>query len=120
MSPLSRKPLHAEAWSPTPIRRVNATTLASTACWMVFLGAYEPDEVEHIDFIRGSAALLVILHAAFHLGALYALKSLVLDRVDRATEALESYRDPRRLSHLDLAAAWMLYYALSPCFAAAP
>ena len=37
--------------------------------------------------------------------------------VAEARPALERYRDPRRLSHLDLAMAWLGYYALTPVLA---
>lgn len=106
--------MNVETWSAVPLRRSNATALASAACAMVFLFAYEPQELEQIEFMRASAVILVALHAAFHIGTLNALKFMAQMQVDRAAHALESYRDPRRISHLDLAAAWIAFYALTP------
>jgi hypothetical protein len=39
---------------------------------------------------------------------------LELLEVAEAKPALARYRDPRRVSHLDLAAAWLGFYALVP------
>jgi hypothetical protein len=106
--------MNVETWTTVPLRRSNATALASAACAMVFLLAYEPEEVGRIEFMRASAVILIALHAAFHVGTLNALKFMAQMQVDRAAHALESYRDPRRISHLDLAAAWMAFHALTP------
>ncbi len=81
---------------------------------MVFLIAYEPGELDRIGFIRVNAVILIALHAAFHIGTLNALKFMALMQVDRASDALESYRDPRRITHRDLAAAWIAFYTLTP------
>ncbi len=109
--------MNVETWTAVPLRRSNATALASAACAMVFLLAYEPEELDRIEFMRASAVILIALHAAFHIGRLNALRLMAQFQVDRAAEALESYRDPRRISHLDLAAAWTGFHALTPYIA---
>jgi hypothetical protein len=106
--------MNVETWSTAPLRRSNATAVASAACAMAFLIVYESEELEQIEFVRASAAMLIALHAAFHIGTLNALKFMALMQVAGAARALDSYRDPRRISHLDLAAAWIAFYALTP------
>ena len=85
--------MNVETWTAVPLRRSNATALASAACAMVFLLAYEPEELDRIEFMRASAVILIALHAAFHIGTLNALRLMAQFQVDRAAEAPDDLRD---------------------------
>lgn len=107
--------MNLENWLAVPLKRTNATAIASTLCAMLFLVAYEPEEIEQIQFMRAYAILFMAVHIASHVGTLNALKFMAQLRLAHAERALTSYRDPRRISHLDLAAAWLGFYSVSPC-----
>jgi hypothetical protein len=107
--------MNLENWLAVPLKRTNATAVASTLCAMLFLVAYEAEKIEQIQFMRAYAILLMAVHIAFHVGTLNALKFMALLQLAHAEHALTSYRDPRRISHLDLAAAWLGFYSVSPC-----
>jgi hypothetical protein len=104
-------------WLSVPIARANAAALATTAAAMLFLVGYQPEEVDPVEFMRGNALVLIAAHAAFHGVTLNSLKFLQMLELAEASPALARYRDPRRVSHLDLAAAWLGFYALAPYIA---
>ena len=110
--------MNLENWLGAPLKRTNTTAAASTLCAMLYLLAYEPEEIEQIQFMRACATLLIALHFAFHIGTLNALKFMAQLQLAHAEHALVSYRDPRRISHLDLAAAWLGFYSFCPWLAA--
>jgi len=105
-------------WISVPIARSNTNALAATAVAMLFLACYEPEEYPPLDFMRANALLLIGVHAILHAITLNSLRLMDMLEVAEAKSALERYRDPRRVSHLDLAAAWLGYHALSPWIAA--
>jgi hypothetical protein len=105
-------------WLSVPLARVNVSAVATTAIAMLFLLSYHPEDVQPEDFIRGNALVLLAAHGALHALTLHSLKFLQLLDFAEASTALARYRDPRRVSHLDLAAAWLGFYALAPHIAA--
>jgi hypothetical protein len=111
-------PMNAANWISAPIARSNKAAMATTAAAMLFLACYELEEYHPLDFMRANAVLLIAMHAVLHAVTLNSLRLMGMLEIAEAKSALERYRDPRRVSHLDLAAAWLGYYALSPCIAA--
>jgi mannose/fructose/N-acetylgalactosamine-specific phosphotransferase system component IIC len=109
--------MNLESWLAVPLKRTNTTAIGSTLFAMLFLAAYKPEEIEHIHFMRAYAILLMAVHIALHVGTLNALRFMTQLQLAHAEDALTSYRDPRRISHLDLAAAWLGFHSLSPCLA---
>ncbi len=109
--------MNVENWLAAPIRRANTSVLTITGVLMLLLADCEPDNVEPLEFMRGSATLLIALHAVMHVGMLNALRLMALLDVAHTEHALNLYRDPRRISHLDLAAIWLGFYALAPVLA---
>lgn len=101
-------------WRPMPVARANTSALSLTAFTMLLLTRFEPEGVDAMDFIRGGAIFLMVAHAGFHVLMLNALKLMDVLEIAEAKHALETYRDPHRLSHLDLAAIWFGFYALAP------
>jgi len=117
MNPRREHPMRVENWFATPLRRANTSALTVTGALMLILADCEPKDIEPLEFMRGSAALLIALHAAMHVGMLNALRLMSLLKVAHTEQALNLYRDPRRVSHLDLAAIWLGFYALAPVLA---
>lgn len=109
--------MSVENWFAVPLRRANTSALAVTGVLMLILADCEPEDLEPLEFMRGSAALLIALHAAMHIAMLNALRLMALLNVAHTEQALHLYRDPRRVSHLDLAAIWLGFYALAPLLA---
>ena len=99
--------MNATDWLSVPLARVNAAAVATTAAAMLFLVSYHPEEIEPSDFIRANALVLVAAHGALHALTVHSLRLLDMLEVAEAGQALARYRDPRRISHLDLAAAWL-------------
>lgn len=117
---MSRIPAReTDAWLAAPIARTNVAALGTTAAVMLFLASYRPEDVAAIDHLRASAVVLIAAHAALHVLTLNSLKLLEMLEIAEATPALARYRDPRRVSHGDLAMAWLGFYALAPYIAAA-
>lgn len=111
--------MNVENWSAVPPGRANATALLTTIAAMAILISYEPEDMESIEFMRASALLLMAVHAILHVGTANALRVMALMELPHAEEALEAYRDPHRLSHLDLSATWLGFYSLAPVMAGA-
>jgi hypothetical protein len=101
-------------WSAVPVARSNAAALATAALFMLFLAGYQPEDLDHVTFMRANALVLVAAHGTLHAFTLNSLKFLAKLGAAGAEPALARYRDPRAISHLDLAAAWLGYYALTP------
>jgi hypothetical protein len=104
----------ATHWLAVPIGQANAAALSVTATAMLLLSAHEPEGLDATEFARTSAIVLMAVHAGFHSLTVNALKLMELLEVAEASAALRAYRDPRRVSHLDLATLWLGYYAVVP------
>jgi hypothetical protein len=101
-------------WRAVPIARSNATALAITALAMLFLAGYQPEDLDQVAFMRANALVLIAAHGTLHALTVNSLKFLAMLGAPAAQPALARYRDPRSVSHLDLAAAWLGSYALTP------
>ncbi len=103
-------------WAERPIRRANlraAGISVVTIAFTVILARETPDPA---SAVRGMAIVFAAVQSVAHAvttGALRALGSLGL--VEGAA-ALASYRDPRRLSCLDLAIMWLTVALAAPFF----
>lgn len=90
----------------------NTITLVITAIIMASFLFADSEHEDRIVFIRTGAASMVVLHAILHLATLRALDLMSRNRFPGAEQALQLYRDPRRLSHFDLAAIWLGFFIL--------
>ena len=106
--------MNTQSWLAVPLARVNVSAVATTAIAMLFLLSYHPEDVQPEDFIRANALVLLAAHGVLHALTLHTLKVLQLMDFAEAGTVLARYRDPRRVSHLDLAATWLGFYALAP------
>lgn len=109
--PDPRVPTH---WLERPIGQANMAALSVTAAAMFLLSVHEPEGSDTIAFARRSALLLMAVHGGFHALTINGLKLMALLEMAEAVPALRAYRDARRVSHLDLAALWLAYFALVP------
>lgn len=90
----------------------NAITLLVTAAIMASFLLVDQQAEDRVAFVRGGAASMILLHSLLHLATLRGLDLMLRNRFPGAEQALELYRDPRRLSHLDLAAIWLGFFVL--------
>jgi len=58
--------------------------------------------------------LMVVLHGFFHGLSIYGLRLMALRGIENAELAFALYCHPRRISHLDVAAAWVATFAVAP------
>lgn len=54
-----------------------------------------------------AAVTMAVLHGLTHVSTLRSLRAMVAMRVPHADQALDIYRDPLRIFHLDIAVAWI-------------
>lgn len=96
--------------------RISQNTVAilvTVAVMATFVGAEHQGD-DRVVFLRASAAAMIVLHSVLHVAMLRALDVMVRSHFPGAEHALAIYRDPCRLSHLDLAAIWLAFFVLVP------
>ena len=109
---------HLGRWLTVPIAHANMVGVLTAAVAMAIVIAFdEPDPEGGGTLLRDRVLIIAVMHALFHWLSLRALQAMVDNRVEDAEPALTVYRDPRRISHLDLAAAWFALFALAPYIA---
>ncbi len=104
-------------WSQRPIRQANLRAVGitlATVAMMMLAASQTPDPM---PVIRGMAILLAATQSVVHFVTVAALRGFSALGISAAPAALASYRDPRRLSAMDLAAAWLACAAVAPLFA---
>lgn len=104
-------------WSERPIAPTNlrvAGISALTLAFMILAAARTPDPTVAA---RGMAMILVVLQSIAHVVTTAMLRALTARGVSHAAAALASYRDPRRLSGLDMAMSWVVVALAAPLFA---
>lgn len=105
-------------WAARPRRLVNIAALAMTAAMMMWLVVFACKSHDPAAMLKDTAFVVFALYASQHVFFLFMLR-LFRDRgVPEAALALEAYRDPRRISHLDVAMLWVGLAATSPVFGA--
>jgi hypothetical protein len=104
-------------WAERPVRRANlraAGISVFTIAFTVVAAHHTPDPA---SAARGMAILFAVIQSVAHVfttGMLRVLGSLGLTE---AVTALASYRDPRRLSAMDLMVLWLAVAIAAPFFA---
>jgi hypothetical protein len=94
-------------WAERPIRRANlrATGVSVATIAFTVIASYQtPDPV---SAARGMAMLFAAIQSVAHVVTTGMLRTLGSLGVGEAAAALASYRDPRRLSGMDLAVMWL-------------
>ena len=103
-------------WAERPIRRANLRAAGISVVAIAFTVIIAHQAPDPASAVRGMAIVFAAVQSVAHAittGALRALGSLGLAE---GVVALASYRDPRRLSCMDLAMMWLTVALAAPFF----
>ena len=101
-----------DTWAALPPRQTNTGAVVFTVLMMVCLLGGTWDMPSRVAFLRGVAAAFVALHGALHLAIIRGLVRMQSRGIAAADRALRAYRDPRRVTNLDLVIGWAGYAVL--------
>jgi hypothetical protein len=104
-------------WSERPVSRTNARVLGITAIVVVMMLVGARHSAEPAGFVRGVAMAFAICQGSLHYVSLAVLRVLAGFGMPEAATALAVYRDPQRLSNLDMAMMWGLVAMATPYLA---
>ena len=99
-------------WCRAPAAKANRVLLTIALLTMIWLTVFAWDMPDRATFLRNVAMICTVTHAAWHFAVLRGLKRLQARGIAGAPEALGSYTELRRVSHLDIAAAWLAFALL--------
>ncbi len=102
----ARWPPRLERWAALPPRQTNTGAVVFTVLMMVCLLGGTWDMPSRASFLRGVAVAFVGLHGALHLAIIRGLVRMQSRGIAAAGRALRAYRDPRRVTNLDLVIGW--------------
>jgi hypothetical protein len=105
-------------WMARPRRVANVRALAAMCLTMLLLAVTAANAPERNDLLRGVAVFFSGIHFVLHATWVRWLKQQLAAGIPEAAAALQAYRDPRRITGLDVAMAWLGFAALAPTFAA--
>lgn len=88
-------------------RRSNLLAASTTAALMASFLFFDYGTPGRAELVRQTAAFMSIMHSLLYFVSMVLLRGMVRRRVANAELALAYYRDPRRISHRDLAVAWV-------------
>jgi hypothetical protein len=100
-------------WATRPRGPANAVAFASMGLCMAWILTAASHSDEPLTFIRHASAIFIALHGTLHVLVARHLKRLCDAGMEAAATALRAYRDPRRVSQLDIAMAWAGFAALA-------
>lgn len=101
-------------WSERPIRQSNARSLGfciTSLVVCVVAAKHSPNPPLAISSFAGT--LMVVL-GTLHCLTIISLRWLMSHRLEEAVAALQTYRDPRRISSLDMALFWSAVALTAP------
>lgn len=101
-------------WSSRPLRQANVIALFAPLLSMMWLVQLTLHVADRTAILRVISLVFIALHAARHWWTIRVFTNLSEQGLMAAATALAAYRDPRRLSNLDLAAAWLAFAAATP------
>ena len=99
-------------WSRVPLSRANRTLVIVGVLTMVWLTVFAWDMPDRPTFLRNVAMMFMVVHTGWHFFVLHGLKRLEARGIAGASQALGTYKASRRISHLDVAAAWLAFALL--------
>jgi len=101
-----------DRWAETPPHQTNIGLIVFTVLMMIGLLGATWDMPERAPFLRGVAMVFIGIHGVLHLLMLRALTRLQAKDLAAGKRALAAYRDPHRVTNLDLAIGWTGYAVL--------
>jgi hypothetical protein len=105
-------------WAQRPIRRANLRTAGIAAIAFAFTAIAAHRTSDPASAIRDMAILFAAAQSVAHVFTICMLRALAARGVAEAAAALASYRDPRRLSGMDLMVMWLAVAIAVPLFSA--
>ena len=93
-------------WSEKPVSQTNARALAFCIIGFVLTLVAARHSPDPIAAVRSISVMFIAVQAAVHYLAIASLRSLIGLGVKEAETALEVYRNPCRISCLDIAMVW--------------
>ncbi len=103
-------------WSERPVGQANIRALAFCAAAFVMMLVAAGQSPDPIAAVRTMAILFVAIQGAVHYISIASLRTLIGLGVREAVTGLAAYRDPRRLSCMDMAMMWTAVALTAPYF----
>lgn len=103
-----------EQWAASDRHRKNLVAIVLSGGVMVWLSVAAWGMPDRVAFLRGAAVAFSAAHGVRHVLVLSTLARLRREGMAEAARALDAYRDPLRLTSLDLAVAWLGFMVLVP------
>ena len=103
-------------WSERPISQTNTRAFAFCFVGLVLTLMAAQHSPDPIAATRSIAVMFVVVQGTVHYVAIASLRSLIDLGVKEASAALETYRNPRRVSCLDIAMLWTAVALIVPYF----
>ena len=101
-------------WSERPIRQSNTRSLGFCITSLVVCGVAAKHSQDPLLAISSFAATLMAVLGTLHCLTIVSLRWLISHGLDEAVAALQTYRDPRRVSSLDMALFWSAVSLIAP------
>lgn len=101
-------------WSERPIHRSNARSLGFCITSMVVCLVAAKHSQDPLLAIRSFAGTLMVVLGTLHCLTIVSLRWLMSHKLEEAAAALQTYRDRRRISSLDMALFWSAVALLAP------
>lgn len=101
-------------WSQRPIGASNLRALGLYGILVMLMLAAAQSLPRSAEVVRGFAAISAVMLATMHFVALGMLRGLRRAGVIEAQGAIETMRNPRRISAFDMAMTWLLVAAIAP------
>jgi hypothetical protein len=101
-------------WSERPIRQSNARSFGFCIASIVVCLVAAKHSQDPLLAIRSFAGTLMVVLGTLHCLTIISLRWLMRHKLEEAAAALQTYRDPRRLSSLDMALFWSAVALIAP------
>ena len=103
-------------WAERPVRRANLRAAGISAVTIAVAVTLAHETPDPASTVRGMAIVFAAVQSIAHAATTGALRALASFGLAEGVVALASYRDPRRLSAMDLAVMWLAVAVTAPLF----
>ena len=103
-------------WAERPIRRANLRAAGISVAMIAITVTLAHETPDPASAVRGMTIVFAVVQSVAHVVTTGALRALTSFGLAEGAVALASYRDPRRLSCMDLAAMWLAVAITAPLF----
>lgn len=95
-------------WSQRPVRVTNARALGLCGMLIVMMLVAAQRTPDPAATVHGLATMFVVMQGSLHFMSLGLLRGLRRAGVSEAQDAMESVREPHRISNFDMAMLWTM------------